>query len=73
MDLKKSMWVVWGFSLAGTLFSGYLTYSEVFKKVCALGNCVYLGSMPSCFYGFLMYCALLGTASYALYSNRKRN
>jgi uncharacterized membrane protein len=50
--LKTLFWV----SLAGALFSGYLSYTEIFQQVCALGTCsTTVLSIPSCVYGFVMY------------------
>jgi len=50
--LKSLFWV----SLAGALFSGYLSYTEIFQQVCALGTCsTTIFSVPSCVYGLVMY------------------
>ena len=51
--LKAIMWL----SVAGMLFSGYLSYSELFQRVCALGvgTCTNVGGVPACVYGFVMY------------------
>ena len=50
--LKILFWV----SLAGVLFSGYLSYTEIFQQFCALGICsTTVFSVPSCVYGFVMY------------------
>jgi len=57
--LKTLFWV----SLVGVLFSGYLSYTEIFQQVCALGS---LGTcstkvftLPSCVYGLVMYIVIL--------------
>ena len=57
--LKTLFWV----SLIGVLFSGYLSYTEIFQQVCALGS---LGTcstkvftLPSCVYGLVMYLVIL--------------
>ncbi|MEI6058530.1 MAG: hypothetical protein WCP89_02050 [archaeon] len=47
-------------SIAGLLFSGYLSYGEVFAKVCAasvlgMGTCTNVQGLPACVYGFFMY------------------
>ena len=50
--LKALFWV----SLAGALFSGYLSYTEILQQVCALGTCsTTVFSVPSCVYGLVMY------------------
>jgi uncharacterized membrane protein len=47
-------------SIMGLLFSGYLSYGEVFKKVCTasklgMGTCTNVAEIPACVYGFFMY------------------
>lgn len=50
--LKAIAWI----SAAGMLFSGYLSYSELFAGVCRLGGgCSSVGGVPACVYGFVMY------------------
>jgi len=49
--LKTVMWL----SVAGMLFSGYLSYTELFQKFCALGTCTSVSGVPACVYGFVMY------------------
>jgi uncharacterized membrane protein len=52
--LKTLFWI----SLAGVLFSGYLSYTEIFQQVCVLGTCsTTVFAVPSCAYGFVMYAA----------------
>lgn len=51
MALKIILWI----SLLGILFSGYLSYSELFKGVCLLGSCSTIGKIPACVYGLFMY------------------
>ena len=54
--LKILFWI----SLAGVLFSGYLSYAEIFKEFCALGTCsTTVFTIPSCVYGFVIYLAIL--------------
>lgn len=55
-------------SVAGVLFSGYLSYTEIFKKVCTLGGCSYVLGAPACVYGLVMYACVLVLASLALRS-----
>jgi len=51
--LKSVFWI----SLAGMLFSGYLSYTEIFQQFCAVGgSCsTKILTLPSCVYGFVMY------------------
>jgi len=52
LALKIILWI----SVAGMLFSGFLSYGEIFQKVCALGSCsTAVVGIPSCVYGFVMY------------------
>jgi uncharacterized membrane protein len=49
--LKVVMWL----SVLGMLFSGYLSYTELVQKFCALGTCTNVAGVPACVYGFVMY------------------
>jgi len=43
-------------SIAGMAFSGYLSATELFQKVCAIGGgCSNIEGIPTCVYGFVMY------------------
>jgi uncharacterized membrane protein len=66
--LKTLFWI----SLAGVLFSGYLSYTEIFQQVCAIGgSCsTKILSLPSCVYGFVMYLAGLIISIIGLRSNK---
>lgn len=57
MGLKKetALKIVAWLSLAGMLFSGYLSYIELVQKFCALGTCTNVAGVPACVYGFVMY------------------
>jgi uncharacterized membrane protein len=41
-------------SIIGILFSGYLSYSELFGGTCP-GGCATVGPFPACVYGLVMY------------------
>lgn len=58
MKQKTALRTIFWFSLAGILFSGYLSVSELFFKTCALGigTCQTVAAIPACVYGFVMYC-----------------
>jgi uncharacterized membrane protein len=54
--LKTIMWI----SIAGLLFSGYLSYTELFAGFCGaatlgMGTCTNVLQIPACVYGFVMY------------------
>lgn len=51
-------------SIAGMLFSGYLSYGELFAGACysenlGMGTCTNVLEVPACVYGFVMYLAVL--------------
>jgi len=57
MKKQTSLIIILIISIAGLLFSGYLSYGELFQKSCPLGSCTaspILG-LPVCVYGFFMY------------------
>ncbi len=63
MNPKLSLKIVLGLSIAGMLFSGYLSYSELFAKSCALGGgCTAVSGVPACVYGFAMYAVVFVVA-----------
>jgi len=49
--LKTIMWL----SVAGMLFSGFLSYTELTNRVCLMGSCPAIATIPACVYGFVMY------------------
>jgi uncharacterized membrane protein len=54
--LKTIFWI----SVAGMLFSGYLSYTELFAGFCGasqlgMGTCTSVFQIPACVYGFVMY------------------
>jgi uncharacterized membrane protein len=56
MKKQVSLIIILIISIAGILFSGYLSYTELVRKTCALGGgCSSLGGIPVCIYGFIMY------------------
>lgn len=55
MKKKTALLMILTISVVGMLFSGYLSYSELFKKVCAFDSCPIVNKIPSCIYGFFFY------------------
>jgi len=55
MMKNSALKIIYWLSLLGILFSGYLSYSELFKGVCVLGSCPFVFSLPACVYGFVMF------------------
>ena len=58
MNQKLALKIILGISIFGILFSGYLSYSELFKKVCPIGGCPTVSGVPACVYGLVMYCVI---------------
>ena len=61
MKKQTALKIIFGLAVAGVIFSGYLSYSEIFRKVCVIGGgcSITLLNLPSCVYGFVMYLAVL--------------
>ena len=50
-------------TIAGVLFSGYLSSVKFFEEVCAFNeSCPYVLGIPACYYGFVMFTALFVVA-----------
>jgi len=63
MKKQTALIVILIISIAGLLFSGYLSYGEIIAKSCyatelGMGACTNVFSVPACVYGFVMYLAL---------------
>lgn len=58
-------------SIAGILFSGYLSYSELFAGVCAVGGgCSSIRGIPVCVYGLVMYLIIFVVTIFGLRSKK---
>jgi uncharacterized membrane protein len=61
MSKQKALKAILGISVAGILFSGYLSYQEVFLSSCKVGfiKCgadkSLTGGIPACVLGLIMY------------------
>jgi len=60
MKKNIALKTILGISIAGILFSGYLSYTELFAGFCGaaelgMGNCSNVFQIPACVYGFVMY------------------
>jgi len=58
MKKNTALKIIFYIALLGMLFSGYLSYTELFAGVCTLG-CSKVGAVPACVYGFVMYSIVL--------------
>ncbi len=66
MHKDHALKAVAGISVAGMLFSGYLSFTELTSGVCAVGGCSVLMGIPTCVYGFVMYALVFGVAMLGL-------
>lgn len=58
---------LFGLTLAGVSFSGYLSAIKFFTDTCAFNeSCPYFIGYPACWYGFAMYLVMFATACLAL-------
>jgi len=81
MSSKTSLKVILIISIIGFLFSGYLSYMEFFHPAgcsdaivkCSVGEepAVNLGTIPACFYGFMMYLIIFFVAMAGLSCKKK--
>ena len=56
MKKEAALKIILAISIAGMLFSGYLSYSELAARFCAMGGtCSSVAGIPACVYGFFMY------------------
>ena len=54
-------------TIAGTLFSGYLSAVKLFEKTCAFNEpCPYFLGYPACFFGFVLFAGMLMLTCIAL-------
>lgn len=67
MDKTTALKTILGISIAGILFSGYLSFSEIIMRTCPIGGCGKLLGIPVCFYGFVMYCGVFAVSIMGLY------
>jgi uncharacterized membrane protein len=63
-------------SIAGLLFSGYLSYTELFAGFCGaselgMGECTNVFQIPACVYGFFMYLAVFIISLIGLKSKKR--
>ncbi|MBD3329506.1 hypothetical protein GF357_03365 [Candidatus Dojkabacteria bacterium] len=77
MSYKNAVKIVFFVSIAGVLFSGYLSYLELFTSTgCAVSpvSCGESGftiaTLPACVYGLFMYCLILIITSVTLIKNK---
>ncbi|MDF1497113.1 MAG: hypothetical protein P1P90_03555 [Patescibacteria group bacterium] len=71
MNKQLSLKIILIIAIAGMLFSGYLSYGELFSQVCPInGGCTAVASIPACVYGFIMYTIVLIISAIGLKSKK---
>jgi len=71
MKKKTSLITILCISIAGMAFSGYLSFFELFQKVCPVGGgCSNILGLPTCVYGLGMYIAVFVIALLGLMSKK---
>ena len=69
MTKQLGLIIILCISIAGMLFSGYLSFGELFKGSCPVGGgCSSIAGLPTCVYGFIMYLIVFVVSVWALYS-----
>lgn len=71
MKKEISLKIIYWLSLFGSLFSGYLSFNELFQGICVLGSCPVVAGLPACVYGFFMFVIILIMAFLGLYNRGK--
>jgi uncharacterized membrane protein len=64
MKKQTALWIIFAIAIAGMLFSGYLSFTELFLNFCGaaklgMGACTQVFQLPACVYGFVMYTIVL--------------
>jgi len=71
MTRKTALVTILCISIAGMAFSGYLSFFELFRKVCPVGGgCSNLLGLPVCVYGLGMYIAVFVIALLGLMAKK---
>jgi uncharacterized membrane protein len=75
--MRPVLYLIFLLGVAGVLFSGYLTYRELFATPAEV-TCTPLGApgsalgAPPCVYGFVMYLVIATLAAFSLWRTRSR-
>jgi uncharacterized membrane protein len=72
MEKNLALKIILGISIAGMLFSGYLSFGEVVLKACPVGGCSRLLGLPTCVYGFVMYTSIFIVSLLGVLSKSKK-
>lgn len=79
MPYLKTLKIILIFAIAGVLFSGYLSYYELFSPAgCsdAIISCgdkgFEIAELPACVYGFFMYLTILILTAWSIINNKSK-
>jgi uncharacterized membrane protein len=67
--LRNTLWILFGISLTGVVFSGTLSYRELTGTAAAcpaVGSAGAIFGVPACVFGLVMYALLTMIAGFAL-------
>jgi len=69
--MYQALRIIFGMSVAGLIFSGYLSYMELFAGGCQntlvqCGSNFSLFNLPACVYGFFMYLIIFSVSLWGL-------
>lgn len=77
MSYKTALIIIFIISIAGLLFSGYLSYYELWSPngcadaVISCGTKSFtIADLPACVYGFVMYLVIFGISGFSLIKNK---
>ena len=73
MEQNTMLKSILGISIAGIIFSGYLSYHELSSNSCPTGGCSALMGIPVCVYGLIMYLAVFILTTMEFKSRQKSN
>jgi hypothetical protein len=74
MHKKTPFIIIFIFSIAGTLFAGYLTISKLLLGYCPLKEpCPVILGQPACVYGFALYIILFVSSAVLLFHKKIRD
>ncbi|MCX6710955.1 MAG: hypothetical protein NTZ02_02590, partial [Candidatus Woesearchaeota archaeon] len=71
--MEQKQYHIWLFVLAvaGTLFSGYMSATKFFSQACPFNElCTEVFGLPACYYGFVMFAALLVLSAVQLFRKK---
>ncbi len=73
MTNNNSKYIIYSLTLAGTLFSGFLSGVKLFTDNCALGEaCPLFLGYPACYFGFALFLTLFTLSNFLVFRKTKQ-